>query len=45
LDANRTLLYDNYNKENFKEFRHSTENLIILENFLRKSNHLITNAS
>lgn len=45
LDANRTLLYDNYNKENFKEFRQSTENLIILENFLRKSNQLITNAS
>jgi hypothetical protein len=34
----RVLLYEQYNKLKFENYTSSTENLIILENFLRKSN-------
>jgi len=40
----RVLLYDRYNKVKFDEYTSITENLIIIENFLRKSNFLITTA-
>jgi hypothetical protein len=40
----RALLYDRYNKDKFEDYTAITENLIIIENFLRKSNFLITNA-
>lgn len=40
----RVLLYSSYNKVKFDEFTSVSENLIILENFLRKSNFLISTA-
>ena len=40
----RVLLYNNYNKVKFDEYTSITENFIIIENFLRKSNFLISTA-
>lgn len=40
----RSTLYDRYNKDVYEQFTSNLDNLIILENFLRKSNSLVTNA-
>ena len=40
----RSLLYENYNKVNFEAYTSCIENLIILENFLRKSDTIISHA-
>lgn len=40
----RGLLYKHYNKGEFDLYTSISENLIILENFLRKSNFLISTA-
>ena len=41
---NRVLLYNSYNKDKFDKFTSYTENLIILENFLRRTNFYISQA-
>jgi len=43
-ELNRVLLYKAYNKDKFDQFTSYTENLIILENFLRKTNFFISQA-
>ena len=37
----RDLFYEKYNKGKFESYTSSIENLIILENFLRKSTNLL----
>lgn len=44
VELARSTLYENYNKDIFTKYTSFIENLIILENFLRKSNSLITTA-
>jgi len=44
VELDRTTLYKNYNKEMFEQYSSNIENLIILENFLRKSNYLLVTA-
>jgi guanylate kinase len=45
VELTRTTLYQKYNKEMFDQYCSKIENLIILENFLRKANLLISIAA
>lgn len=44
VEVTRTTLYKKYNKDMFERYCSNIENLIILENFLRKANFLISTA-